>query len=126
MRPLLIALAVAAIAAPVAAARDTGVPAATNNGAPIDCVRLSDVRETHVRSDQVIDFEMRDRKFLRNTLPYSCPSLGFEERFTYTVSNNELCSYDTITVLQSGGGLSRGATCGLGKFQPVRLSTPPK
>ena len=119
MRPLLIALAAAAIAAPVAA-RDTGVPAATPNGKPIDCVRLNDVRETHVRSDQVIDFEMRDRKILRNTLPYACPSLGFEERFTYSVSNGELCSVDTITVLQSSA--DRGATCGLGNFQPVTLS----
>ena len=119
MRPLLIALAAAAIAAPVAA-RDTNVPAATPSGAPVNCVRLNDVRETHVRSDQVIDFEMRDRKILRNTLPYSCPSLGFEERFTYTVSNGELCSVDTITVLQSTAG--RGATCGLGQFQPVTLA----
>ena len=121
MRPLLIALAVAAIAAPVTA-RETGVPAATPSGKPIDCVRLNDIRETHVRSDQVIDFELRDRKILRNTLPYSCPSLGFEERFTYSVTNGELCAVDTITVLESAGGLSRGATCGLGNFQPVTLA----
>ena len=125
MRPILLTLAIAAIAAPVMA-RDTGVPAATPNGAPVDCVSLSQVRETHVRSDQVIDFEMRDRKILRNTLPYGCPSLGFEERFAYQVTNNQLCSVDTITVLQSGGGLNRGATCGLGKFQPVTLALPAK
>ena len=125
MRPLLIALAVAAIAAPVTAA-EKGVPAATPSGAPVDCVRLNDIRETHVRSDQVIDFELRNRTFLRNTLPYTCPQLGFEERFAYSVTNGELCSLDTITVLQSGGGLTRGATCGLGKFQPVTLTTPAK
>ncbi len=119
MRLPLIALAVAAIAAPVTAA-EKGVPAATNDGAPKDCVRLNEVRETHVRSDQVIDFEMRDRKILRNTLPYACPSLGFEERFAYSVSNGELCSSDTITVLETGA--QRGATCGLGKFQPVTLT----
>jgi hypothetical protein len=118
MRPILFALAAIAVAAPVTA-RETGVPAATPSGKPVDCVRLSDVRETHVRSDQVIDFELRDRKFLRNTLPYSCPQLGFEERFAYSVTNNELCAVDTITVLVSSGG--RGATCGLGKFQPVTL-----
>ena len=61
-------------------------------------------------------------KILRNTLPYSCPSLGFEERFTYSVTNGELCAVDTITVLESAGGLSRGATCGLGNFQPVTLA----
>ena len=43
MRPIMFALALAAIAAPVTA-RETGVPAATPDGAPINCVRLSDVR----------------------------------------------------------------------------------
>jgi hypothetical protein len=119
MRPLLFALAAAAIAAPVTAA-DKGMPPATPAGAAIDCVRLNDVLETHVRSDQVIDFEMRNHKIYRNTLPNSCPQLGFEERFAYSVSNNELCSVDTITVLQSGG-IGPGPRCGLGKFQPVTL-----
>jgi hypothetical protein len=73
-----------------------------------------------VRSDQVIDFEMNNRSILRNTLSGSCPQLGFEERFIYSVSNNQLCSVDTISVLLSNG--TRGATCGLGKFQPVTLA----
>ncbi len=121
MRPLLIVLAAAAIAAPVTAA-EKGVPVATPNGKPVDCVRLNDIRETHVRSDQVIDFELRNRTVLRNTLPNSCPQLGFEERFAYSVTAGQLCSVDTITVLTSGGGLTRGATCGLGNFQPVTLT----
>jgi hypothetical protein len=119
MRPLLFALAAAAIAAPLTAA-DKGVPPATPDGPAVDCVRLNQVRETHVRSDQVIDFEMNNRKILRNTLPNACPNLGFEERFAYSVTNNELCSVDTITVLQSGGS-GPGPRCGLGKFQPVTL-----
>ncbi|THD38324.1 MAG: hypothetical protein E7773_00805 [Sphingomonas sp.] len=118
MRPLF-ALAVAALAAP-AAASDKGVPAATPTGAPVDCVQLNQVRETHVRSDQVIDFELSGKRMYRNTLDAACPSLGFEERFSYSVSNGELCSTDTITVLQSSG--IRGATCGLGKFQPVSVA----
>jgi hypothetical protein len=33
---------------------------------------------------------------------------------------SQLCSTDIITVLMMGGpGLMRGASCGLGKFQPV-------
>jgi hypothetical protein len=61
-------------------------------------------------------------KVYRNTLPYSCPQLGFEERFLYKTSLSQLCSTDIITVLTSGGpDLSRGASCGLGQFQPVEL-----
>lgn len=117
MRPLLFALAAIAVTAP-AAARD--VPPATPIGDPVNCVRLNQIRATHVRSDQVIDFELAGRQVYRNTLPSACPSLGFEERFAYSVPTGELCAVDTITVLQSTG--MRGATCGLGKFQPVSLA----
>ena len=119
MRPYLFAIAVLAAAAPVAAS-EKGVPAATPAGDPVDCVQLNQVRATYVRSDQVIDFELSGKRMYRNTLSNACPSLGFEERFAYTVSNGQLCSVDTITVLQSNG--MRGATCGLGKFQPVSIA----
>ena len=119
MRCSLFAIAVLAIAAPVAA-RDKGVPVASPTGAAVDCIQLNQIRQTHVRSDRVIDFELSGKRLFRNTLSGACPALGFEERFTYSVSTAELCSVDTITVLQSNG--TRGATCGLGKFQPVTLS----
>jgi hypothetical protein len=99
------------------------VPAATETGAPISCVNITQIRESRVRSDQVIDFKVGGNKWYRNTLPYSCPSLGFEERFSYRTSLSQLCSVDIITVLQSfGGQLGPGASCGLGKFQPVELA----
>ena len=119
MRAPLFVMATLAITVPVTA-RESGVPAATSIGRPVDCVRLTDIRETHVRSDSVIDFELSRNRFYRNTLPHSCPQLGFEERFSYSVSNGELCGVDTITVLESTG--VRGATCGLGRFQPVTIS----
>ena len=120
MRPILLALAAIAIAAPLSA-KDKDVPPATPSGPAVDCVNLSQVRETHVRSDSVIDFELNNRKILRNTLPYACSGLGFEERFAYSVSTNQLCSVDPITVLQSGGA-GPGPRCGLGKFQPVTIT----
>jgi ethanolamine utilization protein EutP (predicted NTPase) len=58
-------------------------------------------------------------KIYRNTLPHSCPGLGFEEKFMYKTSLSQLCSVDIITVLHNAGGLNRGASCGLGKFQPM-------
>jgi hypothetical protein len=54
-------------------------------------------------------------------LPYSCSELGQDQGFAYSTSTNQLCSVDIITVLRQMGGLQRGASCGLGKFQPVTL-----
>ena len=120
MRPLLVPIAAIALAAPIAA-RDRGVPPATPTGKPVSCIPLAQIRASHVRSDSVIDFEMAGGRYYRNTLPNACPQLGFEERFAYATSLSQLCSTDIITVLQSGGGM-RGASCGLGQFQPVSIA----
>ena len=121
MRALLIATALLATTAS-AAPRDRQIPpAATPTGPAVDCVNLRSIRETRVHGDRTIDFHMGGNRVYRNTLPYACPSLGFEERFAYKTSLDRLCSVDIITVLQSPG-ISRGASCGLGKFQPVELA----
>ena len=105
-----------------AAPRDRQTPpAATSTGDAVDCVSLTRIRETRVHGDSTIDFHMGGGQVYRNTLPQSCPSLGFEERFAYKTSLSQLCSVDIITVLQSPD-LSRGPSCGLGKFQPVKLA----
>ncbi len=122
MRKGLIALATLAVAAAPSAARDPDrIPAATPSGKAIDCLTTIDVRESRVRSDQVIDFVMRSGRVYRNTLPNACPSLGFEERFSYRISTTRLCSVDIITVI-NGPDLTPGASCGLGQFQPVTLA----
>ena len=118
-----ILLAAALLAATGAnAARPKGPPPAVPAGKAVDCVQLNRIRETQVRDDRTIDFIMNDRTVYRNTLPETCPELGFEEAFSYRTSLSELCSVDLITVLRRGGGITRGATCGLGKFQPVTLA----
>lgn len=116
---LILATGSLVLAAP-ASARDT-IPEATPAGKPVSCVQLRAIRETRVRSDQVIDFVMQNGKVYRNTLPTSCPQLGFEQRFSYATSLSQLCSVDIITVLYATP-LSRGASCGLGQFQPVTLA----
>ena len=120
MRMILIALAVAAGAAP-GAARDRGhVPEATPTGKPESCVTTSRIRATHVRNDRVIDFEMQGGQVYRNTLPFACSGLSFERSFAYKTSIGELCSVDTISVFRSGG-MGQGPSCGLGEFQPITL-----
>lgn len=122
-RATLAALAALGLTATPLLAKPRAVPEATPDGKPVDCVQISQIRSSSVRSDQIIDFEMAGGKVYRNTLPMSCPSLGFEERFAYKTSIGQLCSVDTITVLQSPG-ITPGPSCGLGKFQPVKLVKP--
>jgi hypothetical protein len=111
------------LTASAATARDrNAIPAATPTGDAVNCVSLQSIRSTQVHGDSTIDFHMNGGKVYRNTLPNSCPSLGFEERFAYKTSLSQLCSVDIITVLQSPG-LSQGPSCGLGKFQPVKLAS---
>lgn len=84
------------------------------------CISLSQIRNSRVRDDRTIDFEMNGNRVYRNTLPNTCPRLGFEEAFTYETSLTQLCSTDIIYVLENfGGDLRRGAGCGLGEFIPV-------
>ena len=119
-RSLIIAATFATLlsAAP-AGARDKGAwRAARPAGDAVSCVPLRQIRETRVRDDSTIDFYMQGGKVYRNTLPDSCPQLGFERRFAYKTSIGQLCSVDIVTVLYSSPPL-RGPSCGLGKFQPV-------
>lgn len=82
------------------------------------CVQLNRIREARVVDDRTIDFYLSNREVLRNTLPNSCPQLGFERAFSYSTSLSQLCSVDIITVIIQGGGPARGASCGLGPFVP--------
>jgi hypothetical protein len=107
--------------APTSPSARRSPPAAVAAGAPVDCVHTSFIERTQVYGDDVIDFHMRDGKVYRNTLPNRCPTLGFEERFAYRTTTGQLCSVDTITVLQSGSQIG-APTCGLGKFQPVTIA----
>ena len=94
------------------------VPAKPASGPAQSCIPIVQIREAKVVDDRTIDFIMNDRRVLRSTLPYSCPQLGFEKAFTYATSLSQLCSSDIITVIIQGGGIRRGASCGLGQFVP--------
>ena len=89
-------------------------------GEPKNCVSLNQIRSTKVIDNSTIDFKMAGGKTYRNSLPYSCPGLKYEDRFSYRTSQSQLCNVDIVRVLHDyGGRLTEGAGCGLGKFQPV-------
>ncbi len=94
-------------------------------GKIVSCLQLSRVDSTTVLDDKTIIFKMRGGtpRYYKNTLPYKCSQLGFEKAFSYKTSTNQICNVDIITVLLNfGGGLQQGSSCGLGKFVPY---TPP-
>ncbi len=102
------------------AANAKGPPVVTPAGKPVSCIPIIGIDHTEVRDDRTIDFFMRGKTRYRNVLPNSCPELGFERAFSYETSLSQLCSVDIITVFRNGGGgPRRGASCGLGQFQPV-------
>jgi hypothetical protein len=89
-------------------------------GEPVNCVSLRNIRSTKVVDASTIDFKMTGGKTYRNSLPYSCPGLKYEDRFSYRTSTSQLCNVDIVRVLHDyGGRLEEGVGCGLGKFQPV-------
>lgn len=97
-----------------------GAPAVNVLGAPKQCLTRSQIRQTAVRSDWVIDFEMNGGDVYRSILPQRCPGLSFEEAITYETSLNQLCTTQIVYALQDYGGvLQRGAGCTLGEFVPV-------
>ena len=99
MKNLILFTAIGAtLAASPAIAKKREVPAATTTGAAVDCIPISQIRESRVRSDSVIDFRTAGNKWYRNTLPNSCPALGFEERFSYRTSLNQLCAVDKLSL----------------------------
>ncbi len=95
-------------------------PAAEVVGEPINCIQTRQIRSSSVHDDFTIDFDMLGGQVLRNTLPNSCPGLGFERRFAHSSTTGTLCNVDTVTVLDSNG--RRLATCGLGQFVPIRYT----
>jgi hypothetical protein len=92
----------------------------TPMGDPVSCINLRTVRSTNVPDDRTINFVINNNRMFRNDLPMACPGLGFNRAFKHNSRSGQLCSANTITVIQpGGGGAQRGATCGLGRFQPM-------
>lgn len=110
--------------APVERATDAdptaGAPAVTVLGAAERCIMRDRVRQTLVRTNRVIDFEMQSGKVYRSVLPNSCPGLSLDQAIAYETSINQLCSNQIIYSLENIGGVPRrGAGCSLGEFVPV-------
>ena len=86
----------------------------------VNCISLTRVDNTEIVDENTILFYMRGNEIYRNVLPHRCPGLRAGETFMYRVTTSQLCNVDVITVLDRiGAGFMPGASCGLGKFQPI-------
>jgi len=99
------------------------VPPVTVLGEERSCINRDAIRQSIVRSDKVIDFEMRGGKVYRSTLPNRCPSLDLQRSITYNTEINQFCQTEIVYVLENfAGRLQRGAGCALGPFVPVEYA----
>jgi hypothetical protein len=86
-------------------------PASAATSMADSCIRPAEITRQTIVSDQEIQFEMRNGERWVNKLPHSCPSLKFEQAFSWDVRGNMACSnQQTIRVKDIG------TTCLLGEF----------
>ena len=98
-------------------------PAVQVMGEAKSCISASLVRNTKVRGNGVIDFELDDGKTYRNALAQGCAFLRKGDAITYDVRGGNLCSGEIVFRLDNiGGQPSRGAACSLGEFVPVEYA----
>lgn len=103
-----------------ASRRNVWVP----DGPSTACISTQQIRSMRVIDDRTIDFEMTGRRVYRNSLPFRCTGLTFNSAVRHNSRSSQLCSMNSITPRAPGGGWA-GATCQLGRFQPmVRAPAP--
>jgi hypothetical protein len=84
------------------------------------CVTLASIEHTAVPDDRTVLFYLKDGSVFENRLASACPGLARDGKFSYRVSGAQLCSLDTINVLEEHGfGFIETAACGLGPFLPT-------
>ena len=111
-RPLALLLLVTPLAAAPALASESELPER--------CLQLSRLDQTEVLNNHQILFKTKGKHYYLNTLPYPCPGLRRDSTLMFRTSIDLVCDVDVVTVLDHyGWGLQPGASCGLGKFEPV-------
>lgn len=86
----------------------------------VRCVRVRQIDRTEVIDGRTIAFHMRGGDIYLNTLRRECRGLDRGRPFSYRTSTGQICSVDSITILEDYGfGLTAGETCGLSMFTPT-------
>ena len=94
-------------------------------GEPRTCLRTASIRDSDIRDDRTIDFEMAGGDIYRARFARPCPGLRVQDGFTYSTSIGQLCRGEIIYVLENyGGELERGAGCAMSDFTPIEYVDP--
>ena len=74
-----------------------------------NCISYSLINKTTILDDTKILFELKNNKYLLNTMNSECKNLYFEKQFTMSPNGNKICAKDVIATPR--------ATCLLGSFE---------
>lgn len=109
-----------AFAAAVFAAAAVGDAQNSSDAGERRCIGLTGIDRTAVVDDRTVLFYLKDGSVFENRLRATCAGLARNDRFSYRVSQGQICAADTINVLEEGGfGLIETAACALGPFLPT-------
>lgn len=90
------------------------------------CIAAHSIGSTRVVNANQIDFMLRDRHVLRNTLPDGCRNLFHVGSFDMASSKPDICPGDTLIVRNRAGGPGEPGDdyCSLGRFAPAYPDAP--
>lgn len=92
-------------------------------GAPVDCIYLRDIRSTQIIDRTAIVYDVGGGKLYVNRPSIGAESLDDDDILVSKTHSAQLCSIDTIDLIDRGSRMRSGFV-GLGKFVPY--SRPPK
>jgi len=92
-------------------------------GAPIDCIYLRDIRSSQIIDNTAIVYDVGGGKLYVNRPSIGADSLDDDDILLSKTHSSQLCSIDTIDLIDRGSRIRSGFV-GLGKFVPY--TRPPK
>lgn len=120
--PFILAAALLSAGATAAAPRDpeariAKATAGRVEGAPVDCIYLRDIRSSQIIDRTAILYEVNDGRLYLNRPQTGASSLDWNDILVTDTHSSQLCSIDTVRLLDRGSGFQSGFV-GLGKFVP--------
>ena len=92
-------------------------------GPPVDCLNLRDIRSSRIVDRTAILYETNGGKLYLNRPRIGADTLDWNDILVTDTHSSQLCSIDTVRLIDRGSGFSSGFV-GLGKFVPyIRVAS---
>ena len=95
-------------------------------GKPVDCISLRDIRSSQIIDDTAIVYDTGAGRLFVNRPRVGADSLDSDDILVTKTYGSDLCSLDTINLIDRGSRMQRGFV-GLGEFVPytkVKVANP--